>query len=434
MFGSLPRRASADPCQDYWTAAYKCAQGCGPCGGAVRDNGAERRRQQADAAWRELVDRVNDLARQAAEAWNRDDFREAARLYREQQAVFDGPEVQDAIRQADEMAARTDAYEAIQRGDAARARGDFDRAVALYRQAMRVPDYDTAEMREDVANLEYLFVEGRRLDLVTREREERKIRNRPEAENLHHEGVKLLESGDLDAAFAKLAEASALAPNDGVIRSHWFLARANIGLRDGAKADKVIADLESALALDPENQVAQVALDHARSQRDKKPARPAKIVRKAGAPDAGKDLKSVEMHSQRAKASNGAGSGKGFDTPGENAGTLVHPDRSKSAVPVFASTIPAAGKEDPQVQQSLAYYQKLEAVKEDTARKIAAIEEAQKKSPGDAAVVSAQIGTLTNQMNDATKEQAQAKKAVGARLKSLKIEWKEEEAPTGDGK
>lgn len=52
-----PLPGMADACQPYWTAAYKCAQGCGPCGGSSGnsgnsgyDDGAVRRAQQAEAA------------------------------------------------------------------------------------------------------------------------------------------------------------------------------------------------------------------------------------------------------------------------------------------------------------------------------------------------------------------------------------------------
>lgn len=54
IFCLVSTPATADFCQPYWTAAYKCAQGCGSCGGSPRnpgnDDGAERRAQQAEAA------------------------------------------------------------------------------------------------------------------------------------------------------------------------------------------------------------------------------------------------------------------------------------------------------------------------------------------------------------------------------------------------
>lgn len=79
-FVSAP--AMADSCQSYWTAAYKCAQGCGPCAGDSSgsgnstpsyDYGAAQRAQQAHQA-------------QAAAESERQRQAEAERIERERQA------------------------------------------------------------------------------------------------------------------------------------------------------------------------------------------------------------------------------------------------------------------------------------------------------------------------------------------------------------
>lgn len=82
--------AIADSCEPYWTAAYKCAQGCGPCAGdssgsgnspPTYDYGAAQRAQQAQAAAEaerqrqaeaERIERENERVRKAEEKRQKD--------------------------------------------------------------------------------------------------------------------------------------------------------------------------------------------------------------------------------------------------------------------------------------------------------------------------------------------------------------------------
>lgn len=64
--GSLARAAHADPCMDYWTAEYKCAQGCGPCAGGNSQT-QEPSREEQDRQQR-LRDEEEARARRLREA------------------------------------------------------------------------------------------------------------------------------------------------------------------------------------------------------------------------------------------------------------------------------------------------------------------------------------------------------------------------------
>src|SRR5690349_10143328 len=87
MLGIACMPMSVFACQDYWTAAYKCAQGCG-CGGSPPDDGGERRaRRDAEKAelraTNALIDRYNEKIDAANAVANAGRYREAARLKRQ---------------------------------------------------------------------------------------------------------------------------------------------------------------------------------------------------------------------------------------------------------------------------------------------------------------------------------------------------------------
>ena len=146
---------------------------------------------------------------------------------------------------------------------------------------------------------------------------------------------------------------------------------------------------------------------------------------KGSGTDAGAQLKSVERHSRDAQLQ-GKDTARetarmGFDAPGKASGNLVYTDKKKQQIPPSAldRQVPAAAQKDPQVQQSLAWYRKLDNLKAETTQKIAAIKEQQKKGTGDAAVLAAQLGTLTNQSKQIDNDQAMVTETVKKQVKNL---------------
>lgn len=146
--------------------------------------------------------------------------------------------------------------------------------------------------------------------------------------------------------------------------------------------------------------------------------------------DAGAQLKSAEQHSvTAAPAGRKEEAAKGFDTSGRGKGSLVYTETSAGRpAPAFFTNLPKEAKNNPQIQQSVAFYQKLDALKAETARKIVAVKEEQKSGKGDAAVLAAQLGTLTNDLKRHENDQAQAKEAVKKLVKDLHFPW-DESAP-----
>lgn len=98
------------------------------------------------------------------------------------------------------------------------------------------------------------------------EREKQERLGHQKADPINNEAVRLLKSGKPDEALAKLDKALELLPGDKKITANWWIAKANISLRE-AKLDDVIAALESAVSWDPENREAKTLLVRAQAQR-----------------------------------------------------------------------------------------------------------------------------------------------------------------------
>ncbi len=142
-------------------------------------------------------------------------------------------------------------------------------------------------------------------------------------------------------------------------------------------------------------------------------------------------LKSFEQHSGAAAAEgNKEGAGKGVDTSGRENGSLVsaHAAAGRPA-PAFVGHLPERAKADTQIQQSVAYYQKLDSLKADTAQKIEAVKLEQASGKGDAAVLAARLGTLGNDLKRQQSDQAQTKERLKKRVKDLGFEWDEAPPP-----
>jgi len=144
--------------------------------------------------------------------------------------------------------------------------------------------------------------------------------------------------------------------------------------------------------------------------------------------DAGAQLKSVEAHSREASANgNKDEAGKGFDTLGRDEGALVVAEASAGRpVPAFVARLPEAAMSDAQIQQSAAYYQKLDTLKAETEQKIQKVKAEQQAGKGDAAVLAAHLGTLTNDLKRHEGDQAQAKETMRKRVKDLGFDWNEQ--------
>jgi hypothetical protein len=158
---------------------------------------------------------------------------------------------------------------------------------------------------------------------------------------------------------------------------------------------------------------------------------------KGSGTEAGAQLKTVERHGRETPLQDNELANKtarkGFDTSGMASGNLIYPDKDKyRQIPPSAleQQVPPEAMGDPQVKQMLDWYRSLDAQKVETTQKIATVKDQQKQGTGDAAVLSAQLGTLTNQIRQIKTDQTKATEAVKKQVKHLGFEWVESPEPT----
>lgn len=158
---------------------------------------------------------------------------------------------------------------------------------------------------------------------------------------------------------------------------------------------------------------------------------------KGSGTDPGAQLRSVERHSREARdeALRGGATAKetarqGFDVPGKASGNLVYADKKQQQIPPSAldKRVPPEAQKDPQVQQSLAWYRKLDAEKAEKQKMIAEIKEKQKTNKDP--VLDTKIATLNNDVKRATDDQAKVTETVEKRVKNLGFNLVEVAEPT----
>ena len=85
-------------------------------------------------------------------------------------------------------------------------------------------------------------------------------------------------------------------------------------------------------------------------------------------------------------------------------------------------------RNDAQIQQSMAYYQKLDSRKIDTQQKLAAVEEKIERHDGDAKVLKAQQATLDNDLNNYKAEETKTEEQIKKRTIAIHVPWIESPA------
>jgi tetratricopeptide (TPR) repeat protein len=91
----------------------------------------------------------------------------------------------------------------------------------------------------------------------------------------------------------------------------------------------------------------------------------------------------------------------------------------------LASHIPSAALKDTEIQQRLAYYERIDGKKLDTQSQLAALQRQIDTSAGDAAALNAQKATLNNYLKQYEADQADTQAKIKERLVAIKVPWNE---------
>ncbi len=115
-----------------------------------------------------------------------------------------------------------------------------------------------------------------------------------------------------------------------------------------------------------------------------------------------------------------------------NLGSLPTAARSTGQTPAvaqFTAHIPEAARTDPQIRQSLAYYQKLDVEKVDAQTQLVAIQQKIKAGDGDGQLLKAQSEALSGAVQRYTADQATTQAQVQTQLKKIGVAWNESPPP-----
>jgi tetratricopeptide (TPR) repeat protein len=134
-----PAAILAQHCEPYWTAEYKCLEGCGPCGGGSGNSNSGSRTESARS---QRIDAANALYDRGWAAFQRGEWAAALELFEQAEAEFSYKGYRRGIAMANmelEWA----------KGHAARERGDFEAELAYFQKSLAF--YPTEQGRKNIA-------------------------------------------------------------------------------------------------------------------------------------------------------------------------------------------------------------------------------------------------------------------------------------------
>jgi hypothetical protein len=317
-----------------------------------------------------LIDRYNTKINESDAAVNAGRYREAARLRREavrqRGSLGESEKSRQALANADNYERYADADDARNAGNAALEAGDKAKALAYYQAMLRHPGFDNEGNRKIVADLQArVQAENEQRIAAEKYRVEREAQDRKTAEVLRQKIGEFTAS--LDTA----------PPRSGPLVTQGGTVGDALG------------------------------------------------THKANAPQ-------LQFGDPNAQEAHAAQARQGFDGPGRLKGSRPVPDVSTEKIaskPLSSSAlsaqVPEPAKSDPLVKKSLAWYDRLDTMKAETTRKIATVKAQQQSGSGDAAVLAAQLGSLTNDSKRIEKDQAKATADLKKQVKNLGLDWNE---------
>jgi hypothetical protein len=148
----------------------------------------------------------------------------------------------------------------------------------------------------------------------------------------------------------------------------------------------------------------------------------------SSAAKSGKDAATAETLEKAKDLSNCQFDEKGCRTP--DAINIPRPAQTPGAVELAKHIPPGPARDDKQIQQSMAYYQKLDGEKIGTKSKLEAVQKQIDSHAGDATILNAQKATLSNDLKRYEGDQEKTQAQIKERLVTIGVKWDEGPAPT----
>lgn len=384
------------PCSD-----SACKAACGykePGGGGYTappiDYEAERQQQEM----RERNARIEMLFKRGSNAWDRKSWEEAIAAYTEVLKLDPGNK--SAARNLN-----------VARANAANKRKDWLTAEHYYKIAIGY-DPDDQGLQKSLINTRITM--------------------------LFERGSSAWDRKSWDEASAAYAEVLKLDPGDKTAARNINVAHANAAK---SREDWLAAEnyYKTAIEYAPDDNGLRESLEYVQAKLESAQARKSaqEITHKATnrlisrlnseGIGSGSQLKSAEGHSRDAtrldKEAMSEEARKGFDTAGENRGTIAVPKISGTMPTLLDEQVPEGARNDPQVKQMLDWYRQLEGIKAEVTQKIATLKKQQETSKDP--LLAVKIESLNNDLKQYTSNQAVATQNAKKRSRDLGFGWNE---------
>jgi tetratricopeptide (TPR) repeat protein len=408
LFCTIP--CFAQHCEPYWTPAYKCAEGCGPCGGTSGGGGRSRTYtpppppSPAEIAARQATVQ-ND---QGLAAFKRGDWAAADSFFKK--SLEYGPNDPVFLRNL----AITEDHEA---GDAYK-KGDYGTALNFLQQA--VANDPASDTKNSVIIHEDLDLIQGRIAEAQREQEQSQ-RDKASAATMQQSIQKLAHSLSVAPSSSEL-DFNGSNPDNNSHKSRGLefmgaapatadkSTRARAGSGKGAfgtTSNPLTPDLggPSSNSAIPTHSAIEQASSAAKSGKDAVMAR---------TPEGAKRLSNCQ-----------------FDTTGcRTPDTISIPRPAQTPGTVeLAKHIPGPAQKDEVIRQSMAYFQKLDGEKIRTQTKLKTVQRQLDRHEGDATALKGQEETLRNDLKRYTEDQEKTQTQIKERIVKIGLQWNESPSP-----
>jgi tetratricopeptide (TPR) repeat protein len=399
-----------------WAGWQRDAVCQGACGGACGPCATPGREDRGESAYSRQVRQYNDLVDEAHAAADAGDYAEAVRIARRALAVLDDDGLRTNIA----------VWECKLLTDQANRTSDSGEKIALVRRALAIYDYPAG----------------------------RKWLISMEADNLNEQGRRAFAAGDYPLAQQLFAQAEQK-NHDPVYADNARRAAVMLKSKQGLsslidtvkQSESVSTAASSELEFMPSDSAAASGQGSGPFGTTDTPANP-DLVSPSATPavtanSALEQLSSAAKSGQDADKGGPKGAkgskghkmeeakeltGCGFDgAPCSEPDAIAFPGSAGQTPEAneLSSHIPQAGKSDPEIKSSIAWFEKLETDNIETRAKRDEIEKEIATGSGDTALLKAKSATFGNELKRNTADQAKAKGQIKKRLIDLSLEWSE---------
>lgn len=416
-------------CSPDWTPEYKCLEHCGPCGGT---SGGDSSGGNYGALTAEIMGIPGDIIRAHRKAKEAREAKKLRELDDQGVAAYDKKDWSAAeayfeqalkLNPSEHVYLRNLAMTLGREGQDAYRKGDYPTALNYFQQALAndpADDPDKHTLNGDLAT-----VQGKIADI--RRDQEQRDKDKLAASKMQQSIQNLAQSMSAAPSSNTATPSGGLDFNDGKSGNNTDKPSELTFMDSDHPLKDAVADRTCTFgtACNPNPNLGGSPTDAAVTSN----STPEQL---SSAAKSGKDAATAETLEKAKDLSNCQFDEKGCRTP--DAINIPRPAQTPGAVELAKHIPPGPARDDKQIQQSMAYYQKLDGEKIGTKSKLEAVQKQIDSHAGDATILNAQKATLSNDLKRYQGDQEKTQAQIKERLVTIGVKWDESPARTTGAK